>query len=598
MTLALHGTGVSRGVAIGRAWCIEAAFDDVEHRTLAEAERDDEIQRYQRALDDVREEFAQVRRHIPDDAPPELPALLQVHEMILADPALVAQPMQLVRTRGMNAEWALAETAGMLVEQFDAMDDPYLRERKQDLMQVVARVRKALAGRSALRRIVHATPDEARILVAPDLAPADMLHFRHEGVDAPHAFRIAAFCTEFGGRTSHTAILARSMNVPAVVGTHGAMQRIEDDDIIVIDGDAGVVLVDPDEATLAFYRAKLDAQATERSTLNALTVRRAVTLDGRVISLNANIELPEDAYAAMDANADGIGLFRSEFLFMNRNELPSEDEQFEAYRTALVAMEGRPVTIRTLDIGADKTLQHDEAARPASDNPALGLRAIRYSLAEPAMFGAQLRALLRASAYGRLRILVPMLSCAAEIDAVLAHIAQAKNELIDRRQAFAPKVPVGGMVEVPAAALAIRAFTSRLDFLSIGTNDLIQYTLAIDRADSRVADLYDPLHPAVLQLISQTIHSGASAGLDVALCGEMAGDIELTDLLVGLGLTQFSMHPAQLPYIKRAVLDVHYGRAKLLADQALAQADARDIRRLLALVNATLKDDERRINEA
>lgn len=579
MTLALHGLGVSRGIAIGRAVRMDDALDDVEQRTVDLAEREDEAQRYLRAAADVRAEFAQVRRHIPSDAPPELSALMQVHEMILTDPALATRPIAMIRERGMNAEWALAETADHLAAQFDAMDDPYLRERKQDVMQVVTRVRKALAGRTALRKPA-AAPGEARVLVAPDLAPADMLHLRH---DDDGGARIAAFCTEYGGRTSHTAILARSMNVPAVVGVNGA-RRITDDDVVIVDGDAGVLLVAPDAAVLAHYRERLITQDEERTVLARLKSKRATTRDGRTVSLFANIELPEDAPIALDANADGVGLFRSEFLFMNRTALPGEDEQFEAYRAAIVAMQGRPVTIRTLDVGADKTLQHDEGRHAhVAENPALGLRAIRYSLSEPAMFATQLRALLRASAYGPLRILVPMLASAAEIDATLAHLARARAELLERGVPVAPQIPIGGMIEVPAAALTIGAFTSRLDFLSIGTNDLIQYTLAIDRADSAVAELYDPLHPAVLGLIAHTIRAGTQAGLDVSVCGEMAGDAQIAPLLLGMGLTQFSMHPAQLPYVKRAILESDAHACEALAAQALAQVDAREIRRLLAL---------------
>ena len=578
MTFSLHGIGVSRGVAIGRAVCLDAWHQDVAHRSIPVLERGSEQDRFVRALNAVRSEFAHLKLHVPTGAPAELKALLDVHAMLLDDPLLTSQTLLLIAERGMNAEWALVETADELARQFDAMDDPYLRERKHDVLQVVTRVRKALSGAVAERRKVQG--DVPRILVASDLSPADMLHLRH---DDPEQAPIAAFCTEFGGRTSHTAILARSMDVPAVIGVDDAMARVVDDDWIIVDGNAGVIIVAPDETVLDYYRGRVQAQVGERAALATIHSRPSVTRDGRRIALLANIEMPEDAPMARAANAAGVGLFRSEFLFMNRNDLPGEDEQFEAYRTAVLAMEGAPVTIRTLDIGADKTLQTEEAREaPLTENPALGLRAIRYSLAEPQLFRTQLRAILRASAYGPVRLLIPMLSSAAEIDAALAHITAAMAELAEQGLAFNARLPIGGMIEVPAAALVVRAFTERLDFLSIGTNDLIQYTLAIDRADSTVAEMYDPLHPAVLQLIAHTIREGARAGKDVSVCGEMAGDAQLTLLLLGMGLTQFSMHPVQIPYVKSVLLDADFARAKRLADAVLAETDARVIRRLLS----------------
>ncbi len=578
MTFSLHGIGVSRGIAIGRAVCLDAWHQDVAHRSIPMLERGAEQDRFVRALNAVRSEFAHLKLHVPAGAPAELKALLDVHAMLLDDPLLTSQTLLLIAERGMNAEWALVDTADELARQFDAMDDPYLRERKHDVLQVVTRVRKALSG--AMSERLKVKGDAPRILVASDLSPADMLHFRH---DDPDQAPIAAFCTEFGGRTSHTAILARSMDVPAVIGVDDAMARIVDDDWIIVDGKAGVVIVAPDETVLAYYRTRVQAQVGERAALSAITSRPAVTRDGRRIALLANIEMPEDAPLARAANAAGVGLFRSEFLFMNRSDLPDEDEQFEGYRTAVLGMQGLPVTIRTLDIGADKTLQTDDGREThEAENPALGLRAIRYSLSEPQIFRTQLRAILRASAYGRVRLLIPMLSCAAEIDAALAHIAAAKLELSDQHIGFDAQIQIGGMIEVPAAALAVGAFTQRLDFLSIGTNDLIQYTLAIDRADSTVAELYDPLHPAVLQLIAHTIRAGARAGKDVSVCGEMAGDAQLTTLLLGMGLKQFSMHPVQIPYVKSVLLDTDYAQAKRLADAALAETDSRTIRRMLA----------------
>jgi phosphotransferase system enzyme I (PtsI) len=548
---------------------------EVVHRVVAMGERAAEQQRFINALSHVRAEFEHLKLHVPADAPAELGSLLEVHALLLTDPHIAQEPLKLIGERGMNAEWALSEISDKLVAQFEAMDDPYLRERKNDILQVAGRLQKALSG------TVTAANDrqefvEARILVASDLSPADMLEFRHH---TGHS-ALAGFVTALGGRTSHTAILARSMNVPAVVGVQGADMRIYEGEWLIVDADAATVLIAPDEPVLAYYRQRVEQQLSERAALGALNRQPATTRDGHTVRLMANIELPEDTSLALAMNADGVGLFRSEFLFLGRNELPGEEEQFEAYRAAIQGMQGRPVTIRTLDVGADKALAGDNAPAPA-ENPALGLRAIRYSLADPPMFRTQLRALLRASAFGPLRILVPMLASARDIEATLAQIQLAQQELDELGQRYDQQVPVGGMIEIPAAAIAIGAFTRHLDFLSIGTNDLIQYTLAIDRTDASVAELYEPLHPAVLALIAQTIQAGARAGLEVSVCGEMAGDPEFAPLLLGLGLPIFSATSAQLPYLREAIRGLRYDEARRFAFSALEETDSRVIRERL-----------------
>ncbi|WP_085317058.1 phosphoenolpyruvate--protein phosphotransferase [Derxia lacustris] len=577
MSFALYGNGVSRGVTIGRVLCIDDAHDDITHSQVGLPERGSESERLRSAFETVREDFQHLRLHVPSKAPNELRAILEVHMMLLDDPALVDAAIGLIEARGMNAEWALVETADLLAEQFDRMDDPYLRERKHDVLQVVARVRKALAG----HRRVTAPPldDLPPIVIARDVAPADMIEYRHM---AEGQQRAAGFVTEAGGQTSHTAILARSMGVPAVVGVRGVLDRLVDGDLIVIDGEAGVIVVQPDRQVLDWYRARVLRQSDEKAALGALRSRACVTVDGRTIELHANIELPEDAIAAMNVNASGVGLFRSEFLFLDRDDLPDEEEQFDAYRRAVSAMAGRPVTIRTIDVGSDKMLRVPDRRMEGTENPALGLRAIRYSLAEPKMFRAQLRAILRAAVYGPVRILLPMISSVREVEAALEQIARARAELTQRGLPVPDDVPVGGMIEIPAAAIALRAFTQTLDFLSIGTNDLIQYTLAIDRADATVADYYDPLHPAVLALIAHTIEEGERAGLSVSVCGEMAGDPALAPLLLGMGLRNFSMHPAQIPYVKQALLAARHDDARQLAEAVLAETDSRVIRNLLA----------------
>ncbi|WP_444844982.1 phosphoenolpyruvate--protein phosphotransferase [Duganella caerulea] len=543
----LHGIPVSRGIAIGRAHKLAPAALDVKHYLVAEEHLEAEVSRLQQALAQVHKELQTLWNELPKDAPTELGAFIDVHALILSDPMISEAPLDIIRTRHYNAEWALLTQIDELSAQFDEIEDPYLRERKADIQQVAERVLKVLMGTA---QILPATTGEdgfqaQMIIVAHDISPADMLQFRDRS--------FIGFVTDVGGQNSHTAIVARSLDIPAAVGMSGASTLIEQDDWLIIDGDAGVVIANPSALVLEQYRERQGAAARARKKLNKLKKTPAVTRDGVEIQLMANIELPDDCPAAMEAGANGVGLFRSEFLFMGRNSrIPSEDEQFEQYKRAVVAMKGRPVTIRTLDIGADKPLDQTEHT---ALNPALGLRAIRYCLAEPQIFLTQLRAILRASAFGKVRILIPMLAHAFEIDQSLAMIAQAKAELREHNVKFDDDVDVGAMIEIPAAALALPMFVKRMDFLSIGTNDLIQYTLAIDRVDYEVAHLYNPLHPAVLQLISMTIAAGHKAGIDVAVCGEMAGDVKLTRLLLGMGLREFSMHPAQLLSVKQEILN-------------------------------------------
>ncbi|MET0264001.1 MAG: phosphoenolpyruvate--protein phosphotransferase [Duganella sp.] len=549
----LHGIAVSRGIAIGRAHKLAAAALDVKHYLVAEEHLEAEVLRLQQALAQVHKELQTLWNELPKDAPTELGAFIDVHALILSDPMISEAPLDIIRARHYNAEWALLTQIDELSAQFDEIEDPYLRERKADIQQVAERVLKVLMGTEQILPPVDADDDEFQaqmIIVAHDISPADMLQFRDRS--------FIGFVTDVGGQNSHTAIVARSLDIPAAVGMSGASTLIEQDDWLIIDGEAGVVIANPSALVLEQYRDRQNAAIRARKKLSKLRKTPAITKDGTEITLLANIELPDDCPAALEAGANGVGLFRSEFLFMGRNsKIPSEDEQFEQYKKAVVAMKGRPVTIRTLDIGADKPL--DQAEHTAL-NPALGLRAIRYCLAEPQIFLTQLRAILRASAFGKVRILIPMLAHAFEIDQSLAMIAQAKAELREEKIKFDDKVEVGAMIEIPAAALALPMFVKRMDFLSIGTNDLIQYTLAIDRVDYEVAHLYNPLHPAVLQLIAMTIAAGHKAGIDVAVCGEMAGDVKLTRLLLGLGLREFSMHPAQLLSVKQEILNSDLAR--------------------------------------
>ena len=546
----LHGIPVSRGIAIGRAHLLRPAARDVKHYLISKDKVEAEVARLTDAIAAVNSELQAVRRDLPADAPSELAAFIDVHALILADPIVSTEPLKIIRNRHYNAEWALLTQIDELSAQFDEIEDAYLRERKNDIRQVGERVLKFLTG-TASTFPASSDPHEElpqMIVVAHDISPADMLQFRDRA--------FVGFVTDLGGQNSHTAIVARSLDIPAVVGMSTASTLISEDDWVIIDGDAGIVIVDPAPIVLEQSRDVQSQLLRERKKLGKLKKTPAVTKDGTRIHLLANIELPEDCAPAIEAGAVGVGLFRSEFLFMGRtggqHRLPTEDEQFESYRKAVVAMKGRPVTIRTLDVGADKPLDKDEET---ALNPALGLRAIRYCLAEPQMFLTQLRAILRASAYGPINLLIPMLSHAFEIDQSLMFIEQAKQQLRDSKKKFDPNIPVGAMIEIPAAALTLPLFIKRLNFLSIGTNDLIQYTLAIDRVDHEVAHLYNPLHPAILYLLHTTIAAGAKAGIPVAVCGEVAGDTKLTRLLLGMGLREFSMHPAQLLSVKQEILN-------------------------------------------
>ena len=541
----LHGVGVSRGIAIGRAQLVSHATLEVAHYTIVPEAVGGEIERLETALREVRDELSALRIATKvGDAPAEIGAFIDVHWMILSDPTLVEVPRRVIAETRCNAEWALVQQMNVLVEQFDEIEDTYLRERRADIVQVVERVLKRLLGKPGPIGMPGA--EHQTILVAHDLSPADVIQFKQH--------RFGAFITDLGGVTSHTAIVARSLNVPAVVATHNARALIRENELLIVDGTNNVVIVNPDKSVLAEYRLQQNELELARARLQRLKTKPAVTIDGATIELMANIELPDDVPKTLDNGAAGIGLFRSEFLYLNREGLPSEDEQFEAYRQVVEGMDGKVVTIRTFDLGADKQLANFEGIARVAPNPALGLRAVRFCLAEPRLFLTQLRAILRASQYGRVRILIPMLSSVSEIDQTLATIELAKESLRDRGVPFDANVEIGAMIEVPAAVLAISSFLSRFDFLSIGTNDLIQYTLAIDRSDDAVSHLYDPLHPAVLKLLAMALTAARHANVPVAVCGEMAGEIRLTRLLLGLGLREFSMHPAQLLSIKQRIL--------------------------------------------
>ncbi len=589
MTFSVHGLAVSRGIAIGRAVLVASSRADVAHYFVDADKTELEISRVRVARNAVVDEITRLQHDLPKDAPHEIAALLDVHLMLLQDELLISGVKKWINERHYNAEWALTTQYESIARQFDDMEDEYLRERKADLEQVVERILRRMKGMaSPMQPVAQAgasrkqsqqglllddTIDVPLVLIAHDISPADMLQFKQS--------LFAGFATDVGGKTSHTAIVARSMDIPAVVGARSASQLIEQDDWVIIDGDAGILIVDPSPIILAEYGFKQRQGELERERLSRLKHTAAVTLDGQRIELLANIEMPGDTLGAVKAGAVGVGLFRSEFLFMGREskglgKLPNEEEQYAAYSQAIEGMKGLPVTIRTVDIGSDKPLDRAsdrmEKAQDTHLNPALGLRAIRWSLADPPMFLTQLRAILRAAAHGQVNLLVPMLAHASEIKQTLLLIDRARVQLDNLGVPYGP-VRLGAMIEIPAAALTLKMFLKYFDFLSIGTNDLIQYTLAIDRADESVAHLYDPCHPAVLRLIADTIAECGRQGKGVSVCCEMAGDVGMTKLLLGLGLRSFSMHPSQILAVKQQILRSDTVKLKPWAELVLASED-------------------------
>ncbi|TJZ79154.1 phosphoenolpyruvate--protein phosphotransferase [Chitiniphilus eburneus] len=570
MGITLHGIGIGGGVAIGHAHVISHNEIEIAHYGIAEEDVPQEISRFDAAIRLARQELETLWGSIPEHAPAELGAFLSLHIMLLNDHTLTAEPHLIIEAQRCNAEWALKQQLDILLAQFDEIEEEYLRERRSDVIQVTDRIFKALAGHH-IQPPAPSRPDS--ILVAHDLSPADMVLFKDT-----HYF---AFITDVGGPTSHTAILARSLDLPAVLALRHAQALIREDELIIVDGINGVVIVDPDEQVLVEYRARQsDWQASQRA-LQDIRYAHPVTRDGVEIELLANIELPDDTALALAQGAAGIGLFRSEFLFLrDEDDLPTEDEQFDAYRQVAESMQGHAVVIRTIDLGKDKIPKWQEESD--SPNPALGLTGIRLCMAETQLFRTQLRALLRASAYGKIKLLVPMLSNLNEVRQTRRHLEEIKEQLAAEGLPFDAEIELGGMIEVPAAALTVGAFLKQLDFVSIGTNDLIQYTLAVDRNDDAVSYLHDPLHPAVIHLLHHVITTADRIGKPVAMCGEMAGDPQLTTLLLALGLRRFSMLPAQLLKVKRRILDADLERLQQAVPALLLAEDANAVRTLLA----------------
>lgn len=578
-SFSIHGVGVCSGVAIGHAHLVSNALLEVVHYQLPQHLIETEIKRYADAVAMVKADLEHINQNLRKNAPAELSAFIGTHLMMLADKSLSEIPKDIIRNEQCNAEWAIKLQMDDIVEQFEQIEDGYLRERKQDVIQVVERIIKVLLGHQSQltseQQFSVSNEERKLILVAHDISPADAIQFKQ------HQF--AAFITDVGGATSHTAILARSLNIPSIVALQHARDLINDGELIIVDGDLGVVIVSPSKEILAEYRLRQEQWELEQQKLQLIKTTKAVTIDGMAIELHANIEVPEDIAAVEASGATGIGLYRTEFLFMNRRDMPDEDEQFVAYKTVAEAMKGAIVTIRTLDLGADKQMNPDTVVN--CPNPALGLRAIRLCLSEPQIFHTQLRALLRASHFGNIKILIPMLCTLSELRQTKLLLERAKQSLRKENIPFDENIALGGMIEIPAAAINAEAFANELDFLSIGTNDLIQYTLAIDRTDDAVAHLYNPLHPSVLKLISMTIKAGAKLGKSVSVCGEMAGDVKLTRLLIGMGLRQFSMHPSHILSVKQQVLHSQLDQLSQQARKILGLTDLEKIEPLVAKFN-------------
>ena len=538
----IHGVPVSNGIAIGKAHLISNALLEVIHYQLDKNEVPNEIKRLSLAMNEVRKDLLKIKKQLQKNSSDEFSAFIDTHLMILTDKNFSEKPKKIISKDSCNAEWALKKQMDFFVSKFEQIEDEYIKERKNDVIQVVERILKVLLGHPSQNS--HITKGSSAILVARDISPADALQFKKH--------QYAAFLTDMGGSTSHTAILARSLNIPSIVALQNARDLIKNNEQIIVDGNQGIVIINPSEDILKQYQVRQNIWGIEQKKLSKIKNIQSKTLNNEKIELLANIEVPGDIQSVKDNKASGIGLFRTEFLFMNRKNLPNEEEQFEIYKSVAKSMKDKTVVIRTLDSGADKLTSADTTI---SANPALGLRAIRLCLSEPQLFNIQLRAILRASKFGKIKILIPMLSSLSELRQTKLLIDRAKKSLTNQKILYNNNIKIGGMIEVPAVAINAELFAQELDFLSIGTNDLIQYTLAIDRTDDRVSHLYNPLHPAILKLISMTIKAGKKYNKQVSICGEMAGDSKLTKLLLGMGLRHFSMHPSRILSVKKQVLN-------------------------------------------
>jgi phosphotransferase system enzyme I (PtsI) len=572
MSFSLHGVGVSRGIAIGKAHIIERTELEITEYRIDREKISREIDRLRDAVSQAKQNLRDVRNEIPATTAVDIAAFIDTHLLMLEDAAFTFDAERLIRELECNAEWALKLQRDALAKAFDEMDDPYLRTRKDDVYHVVSQIQRILLNHAPLEHEVTGDKLRGMIVLADELTPADSVLMQRHGV--------VGFVTHYGGPTSHMSILARSLGVPGIVGVHGIRKYINENERLIIDASDGVVVGQPDDSAVNYYRNKKIAREQHISSLTRLRSAPSETADGQVVELLANVDLPEDFLAAHEVGAGGVGLYRTEFLYMNRTGSPDEEEHFETYRSLIAALDGLPVTIRTLDLGADKDFDVD-VGQQSGANPALGIRAIRLSLREPGLYWPQLRAIVRASAFGPVRLMIPMLSTLEEARQVVSNIRTLQNDFRKNAIDFDPQMPIGGMIEVPAAAICADSFAQYLDFFSIGTNDLIQYTLAIDRVNDEVNYLYDPLNPAVLRLIAMTLDAGRAASIPVSMCGEMAGDVRYTRLLLGLGLRQFSVHPSSLLELKQTINATNVEEIRRTARAVLGASDPAEYKRLI-----------------
>ena len=570
-TFNVHGISVSSGIAIGKANLVTNALMEVQRYKIKKDTIKDEIERLSQAINTVKSDLVNIKKELQKKSSNNFESFIDIHLMMLEDNNFSLNPQQIIEKEQCNAEWAIKSQLDNLLSKFDDIDDAYIKERKLDAAQVAERIIKALLGH---QKQISKTQNPSNILIAHDISPADALQFKKNSY--------AAFITEHGGTNSHTAILARGLNIPSIVAVKNARKIINNNDTIIVDGDNGIAIINPNKHILKEYEYKKNQWVIEKKKLKKIKNIPSKTLDKKEISLMANIEDLSDVKSVLDCKASGIGLFRTEFLFMNRKELPGEQEQYETYKSIAKSMKGRTVVIRTLDSGADKTTAADKTQ---ATNPALGLRAIRLCLSQPHLFITQLRAILKASAFGKIRILIPMLSSLEELKQVKLLIKRAKESLVVENIKFDNEILIGGMIEIPAVAINAEAFAAELDFLSIGTNDLIQYTLAIDRTDDSVSHLYNSIHPAILKLISNTIDAAKKFNKDVSVCGEMAGDPKLTKLFIGMGLTNFSMHPSSILTVKKQILESDATKLRSISNKVLKQNDSEKIETLLNKIN-------------
>jgi phosphotransferase system enzyme I (PtsI) len=581
VSLLLKGVPASRGIVIGQALLLSGSATDEGQRKQIEArEVEPEIERLAKAVLVTREQLLDLKRKVAVEIGQKQAEIFNAHLLFLDDPTFMVETQEQVRKQRTSAEWAVHEYVGRYGRMLEAVGDGAMKERQGDIHDVGRRLVQNLRGGSLAPLSASA---EKRILIAQDLSPSETAQL--------DLSKVLGFATDQGGPTSHTAIIARTLDLPAVVGLEQVTQHVKNGDTLVLDGGGGVLVVDPDKETLAHYRAKQKELQVKEKELRAILRLPAVTKDGRKLKLFGNIELPEEAKATAAKGAEGVGLFRTEFLFLNRHNLPTEEEQFEAYRLALRLSHPHPVTIRTLDLGGDKFVAH--LGMSTEMNPFLGLRAIRLCLAHPYVFKVQLRAILRASHFGTVRIMYPLVSGLEELRQANQILEETKRDLARRNIPFDAGVDVGAMIEVPSAAITADLLAKEVKFFSIGTNDLIQYTMAVDRGNERIAYLYDPLHPAIIRTIHGVVKASAKAGVRLSLCGEMGGDPLFAIMLVGLGMKELSMSASSIPAVKKVLRSISYREVKAVAEQALKLSTGAEIRALLSQSAAG-----RRVSEA